>query len=175
MNIIKKLFVILTIIFVLLLGTSLLLKKENNTEPPPEITKSSVPDFQKASMEALLSAIIEVESGGNPNAVGRLGERGLCQFMKATWEEWSAKAYGQPLSFDEAFDPKKNRKVGTAYLQYLIDYCKNRPLKGCDEVEGALVCWNWGMGKFRRVEYDYERVPEVVKRYVKRVLDRTRK
>ena len=30
-----------------------------------------------------VEAIISVESSGNPKAIGRLGERGLCQFFQA--------------------------------------------------------------------------------------------
>lgn len=45
-----------------------------------------------------VEAIIFVESSGNPKAIGRLGERGLCQFFPAAWADttrWRAR-HGLP-------------------------------------------------------------------------------
>jgi len=36
---------------------------------------------------AQVDAIIRVESAGNPAAVGRFGERGLCQFFPSAWAD----------------------------------------------------------------------------------------
>ena len=41
-----------------------------------------------------VEAVIQVESSGNPNAIGRLGERGLLQFLPAAWADttfWRAR------------------------------------------------------------------------------------
>ncbi len=66
--------------------------------------------------DLLVDAIIQVESAGNPLRVGNVGERGLMQIRKATWNQMSKKLYGNVLSFDKAFDPEINKRVGKRYL-----------------------------------------------------------
>lgn len=78
-------------------------------------------------------AQIQQESGFNPNRVGALGERGLGQFMKGTWE-----TYGSG-NFDNAFDPATNLDAWGNYMSSLMgtfggDYIK------------ALTAYNGGPG-----------------------------
>ena len=67
----------------------------------------------------LAELIILAESGGNPKAVGPIGERGLFQFRESTWSWFTKKTYGEELDFDLAFDSRINRKVGMEYLKWL--------------------------------------------------------
>ena len=62
---------------------------------------------------ALVLAIIDVESGGNPNVVGRSGSIGLMQIKPAT-----AKQYG----ITDLFDPASNVDAGVHYLHDLIKH-----------------------------------------------------
>lgn len=61
--------------------------------------------------DALVRAIIHVESGGNPKARGAHGEIGLMQIKLET-----ARSVGYSGSRRGLFDPETNVRYGTAYL-----------------------------------------------------------
>lgn len=61
--------------------------------------------------EALIAAIVLVESGGNPRAVSPAGAQGLGQLMPGT-----ARRYG----VRDPFDPAQNLKGAAAYLSDLL-------------------------------------------------------
>ncbi|MFH8134267.1 membrane-bound lytic murein transglycosylase EmtA [Pantoea osteomyelitidis] len=73
--------------------------------------------------EKLISAIISVESGGNPTVVSRSNAVGLMQIKASTAgrEVWRVRGrHGQP-SNSELRDPAKNIDIGTAYIKLLQD------------------------------------------------------
>jgi soluble lytic murein transglycosylase-like protein len=79
---------------------------------------------------ALILAIIQVESGGNPRAVSRSGAAGLMQLTAAT-----ARRYGVA----DPFDPVSNVMGGVRFLRDLLaHYRQNLRL--------ALAAWNLGQG-----------------------------
>lgn len=80
-------------------------------------------------------AQIQRESGFNPRAVGASGERGLGQFMKATWER---PGIGSG-SFDNAFDPVMNLDAWGNYMAYLMGLFGGSYIK-------ALTAYNGGEG-----------------------------
>jgi membrane-bound lytic murein transglycosylase E len=73
--------------------------------------------------EKLISAIISVESGGNPTVVSRSNAVGLMQIKASTAGREVYRTQGrrgQPSSA-ELRDPAKNIDIGTAYLKILQD------------------------------------------------------
>ncbi|MBQ8092243.1 MAG: dephospho-CoA kinase [Clostridia bacterium] len=70
---------------------------------------------------ALVSAVILCESSYNPQAVSRLGARGLMQLMEdtAAWIAHKLKEDTPSYSFDLLFEPDTNIRFGTWYLGFL--------------------------------------------------------
>ncbi len=79
---------------------------------------------------ALVNAMIDAESGGDPSAVSRAGAQGLMQLMPAT-----AATYGV---FDP-FDPDENVAGGCRYMHDLLARYHNN-------VSLALAAYNAGPG-----------------------------
>ena len=101
---------------------------------------------------ALLSALVEAESGGNPDAVSPRGARGLTQLMPSTAEA---------LGVTDPHDPQQNLFGGAQYLREQLDRF------GGDE-SLALAAYNAGPGAVQR----YQGVPPYAetRNYVNRVL-----
>lgn len=73
--------------------------------------------------DALVRAVIKIESAGKTRAVSHCGAKGLMQLMDATGREWHEK-----LGIKEPYDPfnaKQNVTIGKAYLDYLIKRFKS--------------------------------------------------
>ncbi|ASL46603.1 Soluble lytic murein transglycosylase [Burkholderia sp. AD24] len=103
---------------------------------------------------ALLMAVIDVESGGNPQAVSPKGATGLMQLMPAT---------GARLGASDLFDPRQNIAAGARYLKALIGQFGNLPL--------ALAAYNAGEGAVQK--YGGQMPPYVeTMNYVPRVVAR---
>lgn len=92
-----------------------------------------------ALAKKLVSSLITQESSGDPTAVSDKGAQGLMQIMPATWAEWAPKV---GVDVEKPFDPDANKKVGIAYLTYLLDKYEGDP-------ELALTAYHSGM---RRVD-----------------------
>jgi soluble lytic murein transglycosylase-like protein len=79
---------------------------------------------------ALILALIQVESGGNPRAVSPTGAQGLMQLTKATAQRYGA---------TDPFDPASNVAAGARFLHdLLVHYHQNLRL--------TLAAWNVGQG-----------------------------
>jgi len=70
---------------------------------------------------ALIASIILCESSYEPQAVSRLGARGLMQLMEdtAAWVAHKLDEDDASYSFDRLFDPETNIRFGAWYLGYL--------------------------------------------------------
>ncbi|BFG75356.1 hypothetical protein PTKU46_33890 [Paraburkholderia terrae] len=104
--------------------------------------------------KALLMAVIDVESGGDPFAVSPKGARGLMQLMPQTGAQQGA---------DDLFDPYQNVVAGTRLLDTLLATFGDVPL--------ALAAYNAGEGAVRRYGGMVPPYAETQK-YVRRVMER---
>ncbi|MBB1631369.1 lytic transglycosylase domain-containing protein [Cupriavidus sp. UME77] len=85
----------------------------------------------------LITAVIVVESGYNPNAVSKKGARGLMQLMPETARRFSA---------GDILNPRDNVLAGAKYLRFLLDLFR-------DDVELALAAYNAGENAVIRAGY----------------------
>ena len=109
-----------------------------------------------STIDDLLDAIRQAESGGNDKAVSPKGAKGPFQFMPATAREFGLKG-------DEVFDPVKSRAAAKEKVNGLLDqYGGDTPM--------AIAAYNLGQGNLRKVGGDYNRVPET-KNYVNKVIN----
>lgn len=90
--------------------------------------------------DVMLDAIAAVESGNNPLAIGRLGERGRCQIRAATWDEVTSRPFLAWAPVDCAETREVERMV-------LARMCAQLLRQG-HQLEPALVAaaWRYGAG-----------------------------
>ena len=83
---------------------------------------------------ALLSAVVEVESAGNPRAISPVGAQGLAQLMPATARE---------LGVEDPLDPAQNLDGAAKYLRQLLGRFQG-------DVAKALAAYNAGAGNVQK-------------------------
>jgi soluble lytic murein transglycosylase-like protein len=100
----------------------------------------------------LLEAVVQVESGYNPDAVSSKGASGLMQLMPAT---------AHALGVSDPFDPEQNLMGGAKYLRQQLDRFNGDEKK-------ALAAYNAGPGAVLR----FNGVPPYreTQNYVKKVI-----
>jgi soluble lytic murein transglycosylase-like protein len=98
----------------------------------------------------LLHAIAQLESSGNPDAVGGSGEIGLMQFMPAT-----AKA----LKVDPR-DPEQSIRGAATLLRHLMQKYRG-------DIASVLAAYNEGETAFDRRRRRGQALPAITQRYVR--------
>jgi hypothetical protein len=100
----------------------------------------------------LVKAVINAESGYNPNAVSSKGASGLMQLMPDT---------AKSLKVADRFNPKDNVEGGVKYLRFLLDTFKG-------DISLAVAAYNAGLNKVAK----YGGIPPYneTRTYVSRVL-----
>lgn len=118
-----------------------------------------------------VEAIIFVESSGNPQAVGRLGERGLCQFFPDAWADttrWRTR-HGLPTySYAYAFDAAVARAYATSWLTLNEDRLRIA-LGRAPTIGQVYACHQLGYAGFKAKGFDLERCPSVTQIVVGRL------
>ena len=104
--------------------------------------------------EALIRAVIQCESGGNPKARSSAGAMGLMQLMPGT---------AKSLGVSNAYDPRSNIMGGTKYLSNLIKQFGGDWRK-------AIAGYNWGPGRAAFNKSNWESyLPSETRKYLARV------
>jgi soluble lytic murein transglycosylase len=88
---------------------------------PPSYAELVRPEATRAGMPpGLALALIKQESGFDPNAVSRVGARGLMQLMPQTGTEQARKEGMKGFHPDSLFVPAVNIRLGVAYLRDVL-------------------------------------------------------
>lgn len=125
-------------------------------------------DLESAT-EKLIDAIIQIESHGNPDMVGSVGERGLMQIRESTWQEVTRRHFSQALPFDRAFEPDLNRQVGSLYLGDLQRFLYQHRKQWRSDLRSLLLaCYNAGPDRVLKAGFQLKRLPKSVQSYAAR-------
>lgn len=112
-------------------------------------------EARRAGIEpAMAFGVIEQESGFDPSAVGKSGERGLMQIKPST-----ARAYDARITPDGLLRPKANLRLGLRHLKGEVEYFGD-PILG-------LMSYHMGRARLERKLADGTAPRD---RYVERVL-----
>ena len=121
------------------------------------------------------NVIIQIESGGDPNAVSFAGAkngRGLMQISEIVLKEYN-QVNKTNITVDSLYNPGFNKEVGTWYLLRIF----NRYLKCNGTTEDILICYNWGYGNWRKwnkAGRQWGKLPTETQNYIskyKRIVD----
>jgi soluble lytic murein transglycosylase-like protein len=111
--------------------------------------------------EALIKAVIKVESSFNPETVSSAGAKGLMQLMDAT---------ARGLGITNSFDPAQNIDGGTKYLSYQL-----KRFDGQEKL--ALAAYNGGPNRLAKLGIQTEQelmeklhlLPQETQNYLRKI------
>lgn len=134
--------------------------KVENKKNPNTVSRSEINDliskysYQNGLDEDFVKAVVNQESGFNPNATSHCGAMGLMQLMPST---------AQGLGVKNAYDAEQNIEGGTKYLKGLLDRFNN-------DKSLALAAYNAGPNAVKK----YGGIPPYAEtqNYVKSVLSK---
>jgi len=119
-----------------------------------------------------LKAQIKAESNFDPDAVSRVGAKGLSQFMDRTWEEWkdgTPGVQGFPITkrgLLNPHDPEDVIRAQVMYMKWLLRQFDN-------DWEKSWAAYNWGIGRVKRITtIDWKALlPQETKDYIRRITE----
>ena len=91
-----------------------------------------------------MAKIAQIESSGDPRAVGRAGDLGLYQITPVLLKEYNAFCIGETVKSKDLFDAKKSHKVASWYFKKRIPQML-RHFKRPVTVRNVLIAWNAGI------------------------------
>jgi len=112
------------------------------------------------------------ESDADPDAVSRVGAKGLSQAMDATWQEWVRNEYGggdpPPRRHISQFDPEDAIHFQADFLGWLLGMFKG-------DMRKALAAYNAGPGRVGRILKEHgeaweAHLPEETIDYLRRIM-----
>jgi len=109
--------------------------------------------LQGGATDRLTAALIQTESGGNPNAVSPAGAIGLTQLMPGTAQQLGVNPW----------DPAQNVEGGMRYLQQQIQQFGS--------VSAGLQAYNWGPGNYQQYLQGNRQLPQSVQNYSSRIVN----
>jgi hypothetical protein len=102
---------------------------------------------QPLDVDRLIPALEQVESGGDPKAIGDKGKAfGILQIWEVVILDVN-RLHGTSYVHADAFDPVKARAICRAYLSI---YCTERRLGRKPTMEDAARIWNGGPNGFKK-------------------------
>jgi hypothetical protein len=102
---------------------------------------------------ALVRAVIDAESGGDPKAVSKAGAIGMMQLASSTASD---------CGIHDLFDPMQNVECGARTLGYLVHRYG---------VQGGIAAYNFGSGDVDSVGGHLSKMPVETQNYVKDVVE----
>lgn len=104
-----------------------------------------------------LSSLAQIESGGNANAVGRKGERGIYQFGRAAWTDAC-----RILGCAHKFKTVLNETIASRHAAALFSSLKSRLAATLERIptNAENYCaWNLGLTGFKRRGFRVDQCP----------------
>ncbi len=92
--------------------------------------------------EALVRAVVQAESSGNPRAKSSVGAKGLMQILPAA-ESDVLRVHGHDRG--DLYNPDYNLQIGTAYLKMLMNRFEN-------EEALAVAAYHMGASRVRKIQ-----------------------
>ena len=121
-----------------------------------------------------MGKIIEIESGGDSNAVSHAGAIGICQITSPALIDYN-EAHDTSFTMEDLYTATTNLVIGTWYIQERIPAMLGHYLPNSPNIEPTkkliLMSYVWGVGN---VKYWYalgqvdEQIPEEVQEYLRR-------
>lgn len=102
---------------------------------------------------ALVRAVIDAESGGDPKAVSKAGAIGMMQLQPETASD---------CGIHDLYDPMQNVECGARTLGYLVRRYG---------VQTGIAAYNFGAGSVESVGNHFTKMPVETQQYVKSVID----
>lgn len=122
-----------------------------------------------------LSAIIKIESGGDPKAYNKKsGARGLCQITPICLDEWNNFHPKYKISLGRLYDPRINKMIAEWYLNERIP-AMLRYWGIAVTVEMVLGAYNWGPNNVRKfMDKEIEALPKETANYIAKYKELTK-